>query len=430
MTGIRFEMDLVKAMKKRIVIIGGGVIGLSTAYVLIKNGHQVQLLERQAQTGQATSFANGGQLSYRYVAPLADRGVPFQGIKWIGKSDSPLNMRLKMSFNQWHWLLKFLLACNSKTNKVNGDRTLRLSLLSRQVMQEWIDQDNLADFHWRQSGKLIVHRNIYDLNKAAKGIHPQYQQSLNADECTDLEPSLKHIQSLLRGGIYSPGDETADCHKFCQALLEKLNASHNFTLTGNCDVLRLNKKGDRIHSVETSLGSITGDDYVVTAGNGSSKLLSGTGIRVPLCALKGYSLTLPYPKQPGIAPDISVTDYGNKIVYARLGEQLRVAAMVDIGYDGDELRPDRILALKKKVTSTFPELPGVNDAEAWAGMRPSTPAGPPQLGRAGYQNLWMNLGHGSLGFTLAAGSAVIMGALLSGEKPAIDLEGLAWKLSV
>jgi len=169
---------------------------------------------------------------------------------------------------------------------------------------------------------------------------------------------------------------------------------------------------------------------VVTAGNGSGKLLSGTGIRVPLCALKGYSLTLPYPKQPGIAPDISVTDYGNKIVYARLGEQLRVAAMVDIGYDGDELRPDRILALKKKVTSTFPELPGVNDAEAWAGMRPSTPAGPPQLGRAGYQNLWMNLGHGSLGFTLAAGSAVIMGALLSGAKPAIDLEGLTWKLSV
>jgi D-amino-acid dehydrogenase len=417
-------------MKKRIVIIGGGVIGLTTAYVLIKHGHQVQLLERDSHPGKTTSFANGGQLSYRYVAPLADRGVPLQGIKWMGKTDSPLNMRLQLSLGQWRWLLQFLQACNSQTNKVNGDHILRLSLLSRQVMQEWLDQDDLADFHWRRSGKLIVHRSEYDLNKAARGIDLQYQHPLSADECIELEPSLKYIRSSLHGGIYSPGDETADCHKFCLALLEKLNASENFTLTSNCEVLRLNKKSDRIYSVETSRGAVVGDDYVVAAGNGSGPLLSATGVRVPLCALKGYSLTLPYPEQPGIAPDVSVTDYGHKVVYARLGDQLRIAAMVDIGYDGDELRPERILALKKIVASSFPELQGVDDAEAWAGMRPSTPAGSPQLGRTGYQNLWLNLGQGSLGFTLAAGSAVVMGALLAGENPAISLEGLTWTQSV
>ncbi|HGS6999998.1 TPA: FAD-dependent oxidoreductase, partial [Klebsiella pneumoniae] len=136
-------------MKKRIVIIGGGVIGLATAYVFIKRGHEVQLLERNANPGLATSFANGGQLSYRYVAPLADRGVPLQGIKWMGRSDSPLNMRLRMSPDQWRWLLQFLRACNSRTNKVNGDHILRLSLLSRQVMQAWLNEDNLSDFHWR-----------------------------------------------------------------------------------------------------------------------------------------------------------------------------------------------------------------------------------------------------------------------------------------
>ena len=188
-------------MNKRIVIIGGGVVGLATAWELIKRGHHVQLLERNAEPGSATSFANGGQLSYRYVAPLADSGVPLQGIKWMGKADSPLNMRLKMSFQQWRWLLQFLRACNSQTNKMNGDHILRLSLLSRQVMQSWLDEDNLADFHWRRSGKLIIHRREYDFNKAAKGIDPQYQQALNADACLQLEPALRHISPSLQGGI-------------------------------------------------------------------------------------------------------------------------------------------------------------------------------------------------------------------------------------
>ncbi|ENZ7808248.1 D-amino acid dehydrogenase [Klebsiella pneumoniae] len=416
-----------RVMNKRIVIIGGGVVGLATAWELIKRGHQVQLLERNAEPGSATSFANGGQLSYRYVAPLADSGVPLQGMKWMGKADSPLNMRLRMSLQQWRWLLQFLRACNNQTNKMNGDHILRLSLLSRQVMQAWRDEDNLADFHWRRSGKLIIHRREYDFNKAAKGFDPQYQQALNAEACLQLEPALKHISPSLQGGIYSPGDETADCHQFCLALLDKLNASSDFSLLTQCEVRRLNKRGGRISSLETSQGTLTGDEYVVAAGNGSSSLLGHLGVRVPLCALKGYSLTLPYPEKAGIAPDISVTDYGHKIVYARLGQQLRIAAMVDIGYDGDELRECRIQALKNIVARSFPELEGLDEAEVWTGMRPSTPAGPPMLGRAGYPNLWMNLGQGSLGFTLAAGSAVVLGALIDNQMPDISLEGLTWK---
>lgn len=356
-------------MKKRIVIIGGGVVGLATAWVLIKSGHQVQLLERNAEPASATSYANGGQLSYRYVAPLADRGVPLQGIKWMGKADSPLNMRLQMSFQQWRWLLQFLRACNSQSNKINGDHILRLSLLSRQVMQSWRDDDNLADFHWRRSGKLIVHRREYDFNKAAKGINPQYQHALNAEACLQLEPALKHISHSLQGGIYSPGDETADCHQFCLALLDKLNASSNFSLLTHCEVQHLNKRDGRISSLETSRGTIIGDDYVVAAGNGSGPLLGHLGVRVPLCALKGYSLTLPYPEQAGIAPDISVTDYGHKIVYARLGEQLRIAAMVDIGYDGNELRASRVQALKKSSPAAFPNLKG------WMRLKPGPACG-------------------------------------------------------
>lgn len=416
-------------MTKRIIVIGGGVIGLTTAYELIKLGHQVQLLERNAHPAEATSFANGGQLSYRYVAPLADRGVPLQGLKWMGKADSPLNMRLRMSVDQWGWLVQFLRACNRKTNQLNSGHILRLSLLSRQVMQAWRDTDQLDNFDWRRSGKLIVHRRKYDIEKATSGIDPQYQQALTPAQCLDLEPSLKHIHHALQGGIYSPGDETADCHKFCLALLARLKTSPAFTLTTRCDVHSLHKRNGRIVAAGTSRGDICGDEFVVATGNGSSHLLGSVGTRVSLCALKGYSLTLPYPDSPGIAPDVSVTDYGNKIVYARLGDQLRIAAMVDIGYDGDTLRPRRIAALKKIVSTSFPELKGLDDAQTWAGMRPSTPAGPPLLGRAGYQNLWMNLGQGSLGFTLAAGSAVVLGALLSGKSPDISLDGLTWKQS-
>lgn len=414
-------------MSKRIIVIGGGVIGLATAYELIKRGHQVQLLERNSRPATATSYANGGQLSYRYVAPLADRGVPLQGLKWMGKADSPLNMRLRMSVDQWRWLLQFLRACNRNTNQLNGAHILRLSLLSSQIMQDWRDTDNLADFDWRRSGKLIIHRRQYDLEKAKSGIDPQHQQALTPGECLALEPALKHIHHALQGGIYAPGDETADCRKFCLALLARLQASPAFTLTTDCEVHRLRPQNGRIAAAETNRGEIHGDEFVVATGNGSSPLLGGIRIRVPVYPLKGYSLTLPYPAAPGIAPDVSVTDYGNKIVYARLGNQLRIAAMVDIGYDGDTLRPSRIQALKSIVRNSFPELDGLDDAQAWAGMRPSTPAGPPLLGRAGYNNLWLNLGQGSLGFTLAAGSAVVLATLLNGQRPAISLEGLTWK---
>ncbi|EMH4160867.1 D-amino acid dehydrogenase [Pluralibacter gergoviae] len=414
-------------MKKRIVIVGGGVIGLTTAYVLIKSGHQVHLIDRNSEIAQATSFANGGQLSYRYVAPLADKGVPLQGLKWMGKADSPLNLQLKMSVSQWRWLWLFLRACNSQTNKLNGSHILRLSLFSKQVMENWRQNDGLQDFAWRKSGKLIIHRRAGDFTKAAGGINPDYQQALDRNSCLVLEPSLKYLHPLLKGGIYSPGDETADCHKFCEALLAKLTTSPDFIFTPNCEVTGFSARAGRVVTVKTRAGILEGNEFVIAAGNGSTSLLADIGVRVALCSLKGYSLTLPYPDASGIAPDISVTDYANKIVYARLGEQLRVAAMVDIGYDDEVLRPERLAALKRTVRESFPELEGIDDALCWTGMRPSTPSGPPLIGRTGYSNLWMNIGQGSLGFTLAAGSAAVLGALIDGINPAISLEGLTWK---
>lgn len=412
-------------MGKHIVIIGGGVIGLSTAWVLIKNGHQVHMLEREQTPGLVTSFANGGQLSYRYVAPLADRGVPLQGLKWMGKADSPLNLRLRMSVSQWQWLMQFILACNRNTHQVNSEHLLRLSLFSKQVMQNWLDEGGLANFDWHRSGKLVVHRKERAFDNAASNTDPKFQQVLNAEECVKLEPALTHIARELRGGIYSPGDETADCQKFCRALLEQLNLSGNFKLTTGCEVQKFQRRENFINAVLTTKGKIEGEEFVVAAGNGSRKLLGETDVSVPLYPLQGYSLTMPYPA-PGIAPSVSVTDYDHKIVYARLGDRLRIAAMVDIGYAESGLRPQRLSALKRVVAESFPLLKGLDDAEVWSGLRSATPEGLPLIGRTAQSNLWMNIGQGSLGFTLAAGCATVLGMLIDNVSPTISLTGLSW----
>lgn len=410
-------------MKKHIAVIGGGVIGLSTAYALIKDGHQVTIIESNDKVGCQTSFANGGQLSYRYVAPLADAGVPFQALQWLGKAHSPLNFKLNMSPFQWSWLLQFLLVCNRKANITNGNHILRLSLYSQSIMSKW--RDEIDDFCWVKSGKMVIHRDEYAFKKAASGIDPEVQKVLNRADTITLEPSLAGIASELVGSIYTPDDETADCYKFCLALYKELEKSPNFKCLYECEVKEFITMAHKITAVETSGGRIEADDFVVAAGNGSTALFDMVGISVPVYPLKGYSLTLPFPKNNNVVPNMSVTDYANKIVYAKLGDQLRIAAMVDIGYQDVYIRKVRMDALKETVHKTFPDLEGVDTAQEWSGLRPSTPKGPPILGRTKYSNLWSNIGQGSLGFTLAAGSAMVISQLISHAKSPIALDGLS-----
>ncbi|MDX7990881.1 D-amino acid dehydrogenase [Xenorhabdus littoralis] len=411
-------------MKKHVVVIGAGVIGLSTAYALIKAGQIVTLLESESEVGMQTSFANGGQLSYRYVSPLADAGVPLQGLLWMGKDDSPLNLNIQCSLPQWSWLVQFTLACNRKTNKINGAHLLRLSLLSQETMNAWRSNGDINDFVWEKSGKLIIHRDKKSFQKACETIDNQFQQVLDAQEIVSLEPSLKNIQSQLIGAIYAPDDESADCYLFCKKLLQYLSTQPQFNLLLQHSVKSFIQDNNRIIGVATHQGTILADDIIVCAGNGSRELLQPLGINVPMLGLKGYSLSVPYPQQAHIVPKINVTDYGNKIVYVKLDKQLRIAAMVDIGYDKLGLRNNRITALKNIIKKTFPELPNLDDAETWSGLRPSTPKGPPILGKTDYANLWLNIGHGSLGFTLAAGSAVILSQLITEQTSPISLAGL------
>ena len=410
----------------RIAVIGGGVIGLTTAYALVRQGHQVELIEKRDQVAMETSFANGGQLSYRYVSPLADAGVPLQALGWMLKGDNaPLRFRPRMSMQQWRWCLRFLLACRRSTNKRNGAHLLRLALHSQQILRTWREDDGLDGFAWRANGKLVIYRNRASLDKAASGLSADgNQQLLDADQCAATEPALQPLVEALQGGIYSPGDEVADCHLLCRRLLERLAQSPNFRLHSGQTVSALRHAHGRVRAVQLGDDELAVDHLVIAAGAASVALLRPLGIELPIYPLKGYSLTMPLSGQAGI-PDTNVTDYDNKVVYARLGDKLRVAAMVDIGGWDTSLDQGRIAMLQNLASKTFPAAGDYRAAVQWAGLRPATPEGTPLLGTAGIDNLWLNVGHGSLGFTLACGSADVLCRLISQQRPAIALDGLS-----
>ncbi|MGO5000138.1 D-amino acid dehydrogenase [Oceanisphaera sp. W20_SRM_FM3] len=418
----------------RIAIIGGGVIGLTTAFALINKGHSVDLFEQESDVGQATSFANGGQLSYRYVSPLADAGVPLQALGWMFKADAPLRFRPQLSWHQWQWCWRFLTACRHSVNQRNGAHLLRLALFSQSVLHDWQKNKDINDFSWRANGKLVIYRDQGHFRHAAHKIKNDARQHiLNVEACVAAEPALAHLAPQLQGGIFSAGDEVGDCQLFCQRLLASLTQHPHFTLHTEQRITGLKVEQGRVRALDLENGHSQAEQFevdqlVVAAGMGSLGLLKNVGIKVPLYPLKGYSLTLPVADLSTV-PNTNVTDYDRKIVYARLDQQLRVAAMVDIG--GKEsgrhkaaLDAGRIASLRRQAQASFPDAGDFAQATPWAGFRPATPEGTPIIGASTISNLWLNLGHGSLGFTLACGSAQALANLINNEASPIDLTGL------
>lgn len=408
----------------RVAVIGGGVIGLTTAYALIREGHEVDLIERRDEVGLETSFANGGQLSYRYVSPLADAGVPLEALGWMLRSDAPLRFKPQFNLQQWRWCLQFLAACRRSVNQRNTAHLLRLALHSQKILSTWREQDTLDNFAWRSNGKLVVYRTPASWAKASKTPGDDNRQLLSAEQCLDTEPALAGIANELLGGVYAPGDEVGDCYLFCRQLLKRLQANSAFKLHANYDVKGLRVSNGKVKALQLNCGDEhLVDHLVVAAGVHSIALLKPLGIDVPLYPLKGYSLSLQL-DNPEAVPETNVTDYDNKVVYARLDDQLRVAAMVDVGGWDSQLDALRIKQLRDLAARSFPEAGDFAAATPWAGLRPATPQGTPWLGASGINNLWLNLGHGSLGFTLACGSADVLAQLIAGSPAPIALDGL------
>ncbi|AUY33046.1 FAD-dependent oxidoreductase [Pseudomonas soli] len=394
---------------ERVTVIGGGVVGLATAYALVREGWQVDLVEARDTLASATSFANGGQLSYRYVAPLADAGVPWQALGWLLRGDSPLRLRLRLDTAQWRWLAAFVMACRTRVNRRNAAQLLDLALQSQAVLARWREEDGLDGFAWRRNGKLVAFRTQRAFEHGRQHLlDPDTQRVLNAADLRGLDPALGEAPFV--GGVFTADEEVADCHRFCLRLAERLQASGQCRLLLGRPVTRLIARDDRVAALELGGEQLEVQRLVLSAGHRSAGLAL-PGLQLPVYPLKGYSLTAPVGATHR-APEVSITDYERKIVYARLDDQLRVAAMVDIvGYD-EAVDAGRLASMRRLARETLPRAADYGQAVEWAGMRPATPTGVPIIEATRYRNLWLNLGHGALGFTLASGSGERLARLL------------------
>ncbi|MBO9357535.1 FAD-dependent oxidoreductase [Bordetella petrii] len=408
----------------RVCVIGAGVIGVTSAYFLARQGHEVVLVDSRARPATVSSYANGGQLSYSYVAPLAGPGVLPNVPAWLLRADSPLRFRPRLDPHQWLWCLQFALACRASVAQASTAQLQALSYLSRDVLHGLLAQEEL-DFGHVRNGKLIAYRSPELLEKARRLVDYQAalgaeQRVLDAAETLALEPALAGLGSSLAGAVYTPSEEAGDCRQFTEALFRRLKELDHVEFRMASPVRELRREGRKIVAVDTATGDIGVDAVVLAAGTGARALLKPLGQDVPLYPLKGYSLSVPLAPDDDTAPAISVTDYERRIVYARIGRILRIAAMVDIGSTDAEIDPARIALLKRQVREAFPQL-DLSQAVPWAGLRPATPTGKPLIGASRVaDNLWLNIGQGALGFTLACGSAALLTAQMSGLELPID----------
>lgn len=408
----------------KVCVIGAGVIGVTSAYFLARQGHDVVLVDSRARPATVSSYANGGQLSYSYVAPLAGPGVLPSVPGWLLRADSPLRFRPRLDPHQWQWSMQFALACRASVAQASTAQLQSLSYLSRDVLNRLLDEEPI-EFNHVRNGKLIAYRSPDMLEKARHLV--AYQASLGAEqrvldaaETIALEPALAGLGKNLAGAVYTPSEEAGDCRLFTEGLFRRLKDMSNVECRMATPVHALRREGRKIVAVETANGDIPADAVVLAAGVASRQLLKPLGQNLPLYPLKGYSLSVPIDIDDQTSPAISVTDYERRIVYARLGSVLRIAAMVDIGSADAEIDPVRIKLLKQQVREAFPQL-DLSQAVPWAGQRPATPTSKPLIGNSrAADNLWLNVGQGALGFTLACGSAALLTAQMSGMELPID----------
>jgi len=411
----------------KVVVLGAGVAGVAAAWALRRDGHAVTVLERNAGVALETSFANGGQLSYSYVAPLASPSVIPKIPPWLLRRDSPLRFRPALDPDQWRWCLAFLAACNTRQADITTERLLRLAFHSRSLMRSLVAEHRPA-FDYAQSGKLVVHTSATSFESARRLMDFQRtlgceQKALSPQESVFLEPALQEMGPRIAGSIFTASEDAGDCLAFCREL-ERLmgTGSDPVAFRFGVEARRLVARGGRVAAVATADGEIEADAFVLALGAAAPSLLSPLGIRVPVYPLKGYSLTAPVLHEDA-APRVSVTDFSRKVVYARLGDTIRVAGMADLAGRTAEADPERVAQLVAEARAAFPQAADWEGAESWCGLRPATPRGTPVLGATPLANLWLDVGHGALGFTLALGAGQVVADLVAGREPAVPLDG-------
>ncbi|MGA0609631.1 D-amino acid dehydrogenase [Caldimonas sp. KR1-144] len=415
------------AQARRVCVVGAGIVGCATAYALAREGWDVTLVDALAAPGQGTSLANGAQLSYSYVEPLATPAALRALPGWLLSSDGPLRWRPRPDLAHLRWLMAFVLACRTSQVRRTTAALLALSSLSRATLHRWLDElphVARAAGHARP-GKLVIYRKP----ELRPGVERQLawqrelgcrQSLVDEAECLRLEPALAAARrERIAFGVWTEDEEVIDTAVLARALAGASRAR----LLLNHRVTGLVREGGRIRglTLDGACREIAADHVVLAAGSAMTALLAPLRLALPIEPIKGYSVTLPI-VNASAAPRASITDQSRKMVFARLGEKLRVAGFAELV--GQDLRVDgqRIEALCEAARALFPEACDTAQPQPWAGLRPATPSGRPLVGALGFDNLWVHAGHGALGLTLAPGSAALLAQLMAGAPAAVDAE--------
>jgi D-amino-acid dehydrogenase len=411
----------------KVLVLGGGVIGVTTAYYLARAGHDVTVVDRQAEPALETSFANAGEVSPGYASPWAGPGVPVKAIKWLLMKHGPLVLRPNLDPAMWAWLIRMLRNCTSARYAVNKSRMIPLAEYSRDCLRT-LRVETAIHYDERSRGTLQLFRAQSQLDGTAGDIAVLKQygvpyEVLDRDGCVNAEPALAAVKHRIAGGLRLPQDETGDCHMFTLALADRA-AKLGVQFRLDTVIERLIADGSAISGVVTGAGVLQADAYVVALGSWSPRLLRPIGISIPVYPVKGYSITVPI-AEPDAAPVSTVMDESYKVAITRLGDRIRVGGTAEISGYSNKLHAGRRATLDRSLTDLFPRGGNLAEATFWSGLRPMTPDGPPVIGATRYANLHLNTGHGTLGWTMACGSGRVLADLLSGGRPEIDTAGLA-----
>jgi D-amino-acid dehydrogenase len=412
----------------KILVLGAGVVGTTTAYFLAEDGHQVTVLDRQSAPGMETSFANGAQISACHAKPWAGPSVPGQAFLWMFKPDAPLLFRpWRWDPALWSWGMKFLRNCTDARLAVNMQRTLRVALYSRAVLKALRQKTNIQ-YDQLTQGILHIYRTAHEFAEGRRTAAQLESFGLPQDvltpaDCVRLEPALAHAaKSDLAGGLLSPEDESGDAQRFTTEI-SKLALERGVVFRSGVTVQRIETERGEITRVITDKGPEDADAFVLALGSYSPHFARALGLHLPVYPAKGYSISVEI-ENPAAAPTISITDETNFMVFSRLGNRMRVAGTAELAGWNTGLNPARVAPLVRNARSLFPDASSYTDLHPWSGLRPATPDSVPILGATRYSNLFLNTGHGTLGWTMACGSARIIADLIAGRTPEIDMEGL------
>ena len=410
----------------KVLVLGSGVIGVSSAYQLALAGHEVTVVDRQPAAALETSYGNAGEVSPGYSAPWAGPGVPVKAIKWLLMHHRPLVIRPHLDLNLIRWGLAMLRNCTAARYELNKGRMVRLAEYSRDCLKELRAQTGIR-YDERMQGTLQLFRTQAQLDGTGADIailkrYGVAFELLDRDGCIRHEPALASVKDKFVGGLLLPGDETGDCFKFTQNLAA-LAVKQGVQFRYGTKIQKLAHAGKQIDGVVTDAGTLKADAYLLALGSYSPLLLKGVGIRIPVYPVKGYSITVPITDASG-APESTVMDESHKVAVTRLGDRIRVGGTAELAGYTLKLHDARRDTLEHVVTDLFPRGGDVKRAEFWCGLRPMTPDGTPVVGATRLPNLYVATGHGTLGWTMAAGTGRVMADVISGRPPGIDLDGL------